>query len=158
MKRVLRGSLAGALLGLGLFALEGARVMQTGAIGINLDDTAGPFAALFAAVRPALPGLLARIAAMYLLGGATLGGAAAVLAGMLLSDAAGKAKWVAAWLLEGAVVAALLAAVRANAERIVTTAASAAGRQEDRKVRMWAGRLARVTPRACANCVLAFGP
>src|SRR4051812_28892464 len=87
MKRLFRGALGGAAFGLALFALEGALVLGTGAIGLDLD-TKGPFPALFAAVRPALPGLLARVLLAYLLGGAALGVFAAWLAA-LASDVKG---------------------------------------------------------------------
>ena len=87
MRRLLKGSLAGALLGLAVFACEGALVMQQGAIGLDLP-TDGPFAALFAAVRPLLPVLLARVALAYALGGAVLG------------PARGKAAWAAAFAVE----------------------------------------------------------
>jgi hypothetical protein len=83
MRGLARGTAAGAAFGLLVFALEGALVLGEGAIGLNLRDTQGPFAQLFAAVRPLLPGLLARVALAYLLGGAALGLFAAALAQLI---------------------------------------------------------------------------
>lgn len=61
-------------LGLGLFAfaLESALVMRQSAIGLQID-VEGPFAALIAAVRPVVPGLLLRIALAYAVAGAVAG-------------------------------------------------------------------------------------
>ncbi len=66
-----KGLVLGTLFGLVLFALEGAMV-QSSSAALHFD-TEGPFAALMAAVRPALPGLLVRIALVYAIGGAALG-------------------------------------------------------------------------------------
>lgn len=112
MKRLLVGAGLGGILGLIFFAIEGAQVMGQGAIGVNID-TEGPFAALFAAVRPLLPGLLARVALAYLLGGAALGLLGAVLARLALPRDCGRAKWTAAWLAQWAVLAASLMWLRA---------------------------------------------
>lgn len=68
----------GAGLGLLLFGIESRLILQKEAIGFKLD-VQGPFALLFAAVRPLLPGLLARVASVYALGGAVLGVAGGLL-------------------------------------------------------------------------------
>lgn len=73
-----KGLALGAASGLLLFAVEGAAV-RSGAAGLNLD-VEGPFAAVIAAVRPLLPGLLMRIALTCALGGAVLGLGAGALA------------------------------------------------------------------------------
>lgn len=75
---VVKGLVLGALVGLALFALEGAAV-RSGSAGLTID-TEGPFAALMRVVRPQLPALIARIALVYLLAGAVLGAAAGLLA------------------------------------------------------------------------------
>lgn len=49
--------------------IETALLLRGGAIGVKVE-TAGPFAALMNAVRPLLPGLLLRIAALYMAAGA----------------------------------------------------------------------------------------
>lgn len=67
--------MSGALLLLTLFALESVLLLRAGAIGLKLE-TAGPFAALLNAVRPLLPGLLGRIAALYAVSGAFIFAAA----------------------------------------------------------------------------------
>ncbi len=112
MRRLLRALAVGAGFGLVLFALEGALVLKTGAIGLNLD-TEGPFAALFAAVRPLLPSLLGRVLLTYLLGGAALGAAAVTLSALALSHQAGRFKWAAVFVLEWLVLAAGLMVLRA---------------------------------------------
>src|SRR4051812_43992623 len=99
MKRLLRGALAGALFGLLLFALEGALMLGDGVIGLDLH-TQGPFAALFAAVKPFLPGLLARVLTAYLLGGAALGLGAALLSVLVLPADASRWRWAALLGLE----------------------------------------------------------
>ena len=75
---LVKGLLLGALVGLALFALEGAAI-RSGSAGLAMD-TEGPFAALMRAVRPQLPALIARIALAYVLAGAVLGAAAGLLA------------------------------------------------------------------------------
>ncbi len=64
-------ALVGAGLGLVLFALETERLLSTGVVGVGID-VEGPYAALMNAIRPLLPGLLARIAAVYAVAGAVL--------------------------------------------------------------------------------------
>jgi arylsulfatase A-like enzyme len=49
-----------------------ALLLRSGAVGLGME-TEGPFAALFRAVRPHLPGLLGRVALLYALAGAALG-------------------------------------------------------------------------------------
>lgn len=112
MRRVLRAVAAGSAIGLVLFVLEGALVLQTGAVGLNLD-TEGPFAAVIAAVRPLLPSLLGRVLLTYLLGGAGLGLVAIALAALALSYEAGRMKWAVVFALEWLVLAAGLMALRA---------------------------------------------
>jgi hypothetical protein len=75
---LLKGVALGAAVGLALFVLEGLAI-RSGAAGLNID-TEGPFAALVAAIKPALPALLGRIALTCALGGAALGGVAGALA------------------------------------------------------------------------------
>lgn len=75
----LRVALLGAGLGLGLFALETERLLTAGAVGVSVD-VEGPYAALMAAIRPLLPGLLVRVAVAYAVAGAVLGLGAGVLA------------------------------------------------------------------------------
>jgi len=68
----LLAALVGAGLGLGLFALETERLLSAGVVGVGID-VEGPYAALMNAIRPLLPGLLVRVAAVYAAGGAVLG-------------------------------------------------------------------------------------
>lgn len=68
-------ALSGALFFLLLCVGETVLLFRSGAVGLKMD-TSGPFAALFAAVKPAIPSLVLRIAALYLLAGAVLGIAA----------------------------------------------------------------------------------
>ncbi|MDC0715169.1 sulfatase-like hydrolase/transferase [Stigmatella sp. ncwal1] len=89
-------SLLGAGLGLGLFVWETERLLRSAGIGVGVE-VEGPYAALKGAIGPLLPGLLARVAAVYALGGAVLGG----LAGGLVR-AWGGVRWVwmaPAWFL-----------------------------------------------------------
>ncbi|XXF75753.1 sulfatase-like hydrolase/transferase [Myxococcaceae bacterium GXIMD 01537] len=72
-------ALLGAVLGLGLFLLETGLLLRAGLVGVDID-VSGPYAALMAAVRPTVPGLLARVALAYALGGAVLGAVAGALA------------------------------------------------------------------------------
>src|SRR5690242_708974 len=80
MRRAGKGVALGAAVGLALFALEGLSI-RAGAHGLNFD-TEGPFAAVVAAIKPALPGLLARIALTCAIGGAVLGAIAVALASL----------------------------------------------------------------------------
>jgi arylsulfatase A-like enzyme len=68
----------GALLGLGLFAAETAWLLKAGVVGVDIPLD-GPYAALAAAVRPLLPGVVLRAASVYVLAGALLALAAAAL-------------------------------------------------------------------------------
>lgn len=93
---LVRLGLFGAVLGLGLFALETWLLLRSGMVGIDIE-TSGPYAALMAAVRPFLPGLLARVAVTYAVAGAVLGWVAGAL-----SRAWGRAaRWVVVpqWLV-----------------------------------------------------------
>ena len=72
LRFLVRFGLLGAALGFGLFALETWLLLRAGLVGLDID-VAGPYAALTAAVRPALPGLLARVAVPYVLAGMGLG-------------------------------------------------------------------------------------
>jgi arylsulfatase A-like enzyme len=72
LRSLLLAALVGAGLGLGLFALETERLLSAGVVGVGID-VEGPYAALMNAIRPLLPGLLVRIAAVYAVGGAVLG-------------------------------------------------------------------------------------
>jgi len=100
--------LAGTFLGLGLFLLEGALILRGESAGFKMN-LQGPAAVLFAAVRPQLPGLLGRIALLYLGGGVLLAAASVGLSRLLLP---GRGVWPVA-LLEGAVLTALLCAWKA---------------------------------------------
>ncbi|MCP3141111.1 sulfatase-like hydrolase/transferase [Pyxidicoccus xibeiensis] len=71
--------LAGVGLGLGLFAAESWLLLRSGVVGMDIPVD-GPYAALAAAVRPVLPALLLRIAAVYVVAGAVLALVAGVLA------------------------------------------------------------------------------
>lgn len=64
-------ALAGALVFVAVFAVETGLLIQAGAVGLKMD-TSGPFAALFAAVKPAVPSLIARILLVYVGAGAAL--------------------------------------------------------------------------------------
>lgn len=103
---LLRGAAAGAALGLGFFLAEGALLWSQDAVGLRMEQR-GPFAALFAAVRPMLPPLLGKVLAVYLVGVGALGALAAVLASTwpVRGRAARAGAWAVhvAWLL-GALV------------------------------------------------------
>ncbi len=106
LRFLVRFGLLGAALGLGLFALETWLLLRAGLVGIDID-VAGPYAALTAAVRPAVPGLLTRVAVAYAVAGMGLGWVAG-----LLSRAWGRVgRWLVVphWL----VLVALLAWVHA---------------------------------------------
>jgi arylsulfatase A-like enzyme len=64
--------LLGGLFGLLLFGIESALVLRDSAVGLQMD-VKGPLAQLLAAVKPRLPGLLARVLLAYVLAGAALG-------------------------------------------------------------------------------------
>jgi arylsulfatase A-like enzyme len=66
------------VLGLGLFALETWLLLRAGLVGLDIE-VEGPYVALMAAVRPLVPGLLARVAVTYAGAGAVLGWGAGVL-------------------------------------------------------------------------------
>ncbi|MBN9684081.1 MULTISPECIES: sulfatase-like hydrolase/transferase [unclassified Corallococcus] len=77
--RAISGRLAlGALLGLMLFGAETLWLLRAGVVGVDIPLD-GPYAALAAAVRPLLPGVILRVASVYAVAGALLGLAAAVL-------------------------------------------------------------------------------
>ncbi|MBZ4333764.1 sulfatase-like hydrolase/transferase [Corallococcus sp. AS-1-12] len=77
--RAVSGRLAlGALLGLLLFAAETVWLLKAGVVGVDIPLD-GPYAALAAAVRPLLPGVILRVASVYMVAGGLLGLAAAVL-------------------------------------------------------------------------------
>ncbi|WP_227027948.1 sulfatase-like hydrolase/transferase [Corallococcus soli] len=80
----------GALLGLMLFAAETAWLLKAGVVGVDIPLD-GPYAALAAAVRPLLPGVVLRVATVYLVAGGLLGLASAVLARVWT----GRGGWVA---------------------------------------------------------------
>ncbi|AGC44451.1 sulfatase [Myxococcus stipitatus DSM 14675] len=69
----------GAGLGLGLFAAESWLLLRSGLVGVDIPVD-GPYAALSAAVRPVLPGLLVRVAAVYVVAGGVFAGVAFGLA------------------------------------------------------------------------------
>ncbi|MCE9666940.1 sulfatase-like hydrolase/transferase [Myxococcus stipitatus] len=76
LRRSLAWRLAlGAGLGLGLFAAESWLLLRSGVVGVDIPVD-GPYAALMAAVRPVLPGLLARVASVYVVAGMALAAAA----------------------------------------------------------------------------------
>lgn len=85
----------GALLGLLLFAGETAWLLKAGVVGVDIPLD-GPYAALAAAVRPLLPGVILRVASVYAVAGGLLGLAAALLA----SAWTRRGGWVAlAWMV-----------------------------------------------------------
>ncbi|RKH13230.1 sulfatase [Corallococcus sp. CA053C] len=78
--RAASGRLAlGASLGLLLFVAETAWLLKAGVVGVDIPLD-GPYAALAAAVRPLLPGVVLRVATVYVVVGGLLGLGAAVLA------------------------------------------------------------------------------
>lgn len=76
---------AGAAFGVALFAAELALMVRGGAIGVNVDVD-GPAAALIAVVKPALPGLLARVLAVYVAASMLLFAAAMAVASLLPTE------------------------------------------------------------------------
>lgn len=88
----------GAVFGLTVFGVEGALLLKTGAVGVKID-TSGPFAALMAIVRPMLPPLLLKVAALYAVAGGVAGAvsvAGSSRAGRVLAFALG---WLGLWSL-----------------------------------------------------------
>ncbi|NOJ81346.1 hypothetical protein HNV28_23955, partial [Myxococcus xanthus] len=75
--------LVGAVLGVLLFAAESWLLLRSGVVGMDIPVD-GPYAALMAAVRPVLPGLLLRIAAVYAVAGMVLAVAGTCLFSCLL--------------------------------------------------------------------------
>jgi arylsulfatase A-like enzyme len=104
-----RPLLAGGAVGLALFLAEGLLVLRSNAVGLKMD-VRGPLAALLAAVRPALPWLLARVLFAYLLIGVGLGLAAWVLASCVVRP--GRRRWLV-WGAELLVLGALVCTARA---------------------------------------------
>ncbi|HZH02683.1 MAG TPA: sulfatase-like hydrolase/transferase [Myxococcaceae bacterium] len=98
-------SVAGAAVGLAAFAAESLLAVRSGAAGLAIQ-TDGPFAALWAAVRPLLPGLLLKVAGAYAAAG-VLGGVVA----WALAGAWGVQKRSCFWLLWAAELTALTAAL-----------------------------------------------
>jgi arylsulfatase A-like enzyme len=94
--------LAGAGCGLALFGGETWLLLRSGVVGVDIPLD-GPYAALTAAVRPVVPGLLLRVAAVY----AVAGGVLALVAGVL-TRAWGRGGGLAV-LAQGHVLLALLA-------------------------------------------------
>jgi len=79
MSRRLRdGAAAGLVLGLVWLAVETALILRPTAVGIGID-VRDPLLSLLRAAKPDLPGLFARVAVIYALGGALLGALAAAL-------------------------------------------------------------------------------
>ncbi|WP_140790244.1 sulfatase-like hydrolase/transferase [Myxococcus xanthus] len=100
--------LAGAVLGVLLFAAESWLLLRSGVVGMDIPVD-GPYAALMAAVRPVIPGLLLRVAAVYAVAGMVL-----AVAGTLLARAwGGGGAW--ATLGQGLLLFVLLAWDRAIA-------------------------------------------
>ncbi|MFP2933147.1 sulfatase, partial [Pyxidicoccus sp. 3LG] len=71
LRSLLLRLVCGAVLGLGLFAAESWLLLRSGVVGMDIPVD-GPYAALAAAVRPVLPALLLRIAAVYVVAGLVL--------------------------------------------------------------------------------------
>src|SRR5215472_14139664 len=77
-RRLRNGAAAGLALGLLWLAVETALTLRPTAVGIGIDVRAAVLSLLRAA-KPYLPGLFARVAVIYALGGALLGALAAAL-------------------------------------------------------------------------------
>jgi len=103
---LLFGAAAGAVIALVALAAEGALIIRPGAAGIGVE-VEGPLQALLRAVKPLLPGLLLRVAIVYVTGGAVLGALAALLASILPVSRRGS--WIAVWAAEFSILVALLA-------------------------------------------------
>jgi arylsulfatase A-like enzyme len=102
----------GVAVGLALFALESFLALRQGAVGLNLEIE-GPYAALFAAIRPRLPLLFLKVVAAYLVAGAALGAASGMLAS-IVAPRGGWKYWAAVWI-ELIVLVGMLAWARAIA-------------------------------------------
>ena len=111
-RRLASDAAVGACLGLLLFGLESLLIVRKEAIGFKLE-VQGPFAVLFAAVRPLLPGLLVRVASLYALAGAVLGLASGLLARGLGLERGWRARL--GFLAEFAILVTLLAWAKAIA-------------------------------------------
>lgn len=83
IRRVIGWALIGAAAGLAVFAVETLFILRGETAGLEVD-LQGPVAAMMRAVRPLLPGLLGRIAAVYGLAGAVAGVAAGAMARMVV--------------------------------------------------------------------------
>ncbi|MBZ4415621.1 sulfatase-like hydrolase/transferase [Myxococcus sp. RHSTA-1-4] len=105
--------LCGAGLGWVLFAAESWLLLRSGMVGVDIPVD-GPYAALAAAVRPVIPGLLLRVAAVYAVAGAVLAAVAGVLA-RAWGPGRGRGVGALAVLGQGLVLVALLAWDRAIA-------------------------------------------
>jgi arylsulfatase A-like enzyme len=105
--------LSGAGLGLVLFAGESWLLLRSGVVGVDIPVD-GPYAALAAAVRPVVPGLLLRVAAVYAVAGAVLAAVAGVLA-RAWGPGRGGARGALAVLGQGGLLLALLVWDRAIA-------------------------------------------
>src|SRR5215472_14860219 len=77
-RRLRNGAAAGLALGLLWLAVETALTLRPTAVGIGID-VRDPLLSLLRAAKPYLPGLFARVALIYALGGALLGALAAAL-------------------------------------------------------------------------------
>lgn len=99
--------LAGAVLGLVLFGAESWLLLRSGLVGVDIPVD-GPYAALAAAVRPVVPALLLRVAAVYAVAGAVLAAAAGVLA-RAWGPGRGGVRGALGELAQGAVLLGLLA-------------------------------------------------
>jgi arylsulfatase A-like enzyme len=97
--RLVLGMGLGAGLMLGVLGAEGRWVLRANAAGLDLD-VKGPAEALFAAVRPQLPGLLARVALVYVVAGLLmgLGASALALTGGVERSRRFWARWAVEWL------------------------------------------------------------
>ncbi|NMO18478.1 sulfatase, partial [Pyxidicoccus fallax] len=71
LRSLLLRLLCGAGWGLALFAGESWLLLRSGVVGVDIPVD-GPYAALAAAVKPLLPGVLLRVAAVYAVAGAVL--------------------------------------------------------------------------------------
>jgi arylsulfatase A-like enzyme len=99
-KAALLSTLGGAVVALALFGVETRALVGQGAIGLD-SSMQGALSELFRAVKPMLPGLLARVAVAYAVAGAAVG-----LAAWALTQALPDRKWLRAAMvaLEGLVL------------------------------------------------------